>query len=132
MRVVAVALLAVLVGTCVMQIPLAEPATAASEPLPPISTEASMWSDYGRYAEALLALQSVAGTDTALSMLDVMAQSDGRVAGVCHAIAHDLGHEAFAEAGGNAGRALASPCRPCVLPLKTASAGTAWVMVRCS
>ena len=61
------------------------------------------------YAEArdeLLVIQRNQGSVAALDELDVRSRADAELGGVCHAIAHDLGHQALYLAGGKPGMAL--------------------------
>ena len=63
---------------------------------------------YRTTSDELVALERKQGAAAALAELGTRIADDPRVAGICHAIAHDLGHEAIAEAGGNASKALRS------------------------
>lgn len=91
----------------VLLVALVHPSSAHASPEALPTAASSMDDVYGRYSEAMLAVQSLSGSDVALAILEVMSQSDGSIAGVCHAIAHDLGHAAFASSG-DAARALTS------------------------
>ena len=61
---------------------------------------------YTEVRDALLAVQLDQGSAAALEQLDVRTRSDAELGGVCHAIAHDLGHQALELAGGKPGKAL--------------------------
>lgn len=61
----------------------------------------------------LLATQASAGTPAALALLDERIATDPTVAGVCHAIAHELGHVAVEQSGGDARQALALGTEVC-------------------
>ena len=63
---------------------------------------------YRTTSDELVALERKQGAAAALAELGTRIADDPRVAGICHAIAHDLGHEAIAESGGNASKALRS------------------------
>ena len=63
----------------------------------------------GAYADTsaqLLAIERERGIAAALARLEELSQSDPRVSGVCHAVAHDLGHAAFERAHGVVSTAL--------------------------
>lgn len=55
---------------------------------------------------ALLSVQAAQGTTAALAELERQSRADGDIAGVCHAIAHELGHAAVDAAEGVLARAL--------------------------
>lgn len=61
---------------------------------------------YQRTSRELLEIEASQGSGAALAELDRRSTSDSQVAGVCHAIAHDLGHAAFTAAKGDASKAL--------------------------
>lgn len=61
---------------------------------------------YEEVSAELLAVQSDQGSAAALEQLDIRSSSDAELGGVCHAIAHDLGHQALQLAGGRPGKAL--------------------------
>ena len=61
---------------------------------------------YEATRDAVLATLSASGPADALAELDQLIQDDPSVSGICHAVAHDLGHAALAWAGGDASRAL--------------------------
>ena len=61
---------------------------------------------YAEVSAELLAMQRDQGSAAALEQLDLRSRADTRLGGVCHAIAHDLGHEALKLAEGKPGRAL--------------------------
>ncbi len=61
---------------------------------------------YTEVRDELLAVQRLQGSAAALDELDVRSRADVEIGGVCHAIAHDLGHQALEIAGGNPGSAL--------------------------
>ena len=66
-------------------------------------------SDARSYEEArgpLIALLQAQGSPVALAALDDLVRRQPRIAGVCHALAHDLGHAALERAGGSVGTAL--------------------------
>lgn len=54
----------------------------------------------------LLALQASAGDAAALAALEQQSRVDGEVAGICHAVAHELGNAALDAAGGDLAAAL--------------------------
>lgn len=62
---------------------------------------------------ALTTMQAAEGTAAALAELERQSRSDGDVAGVCHAIAHELGHQALAAADGRLATALAERSDVC-------------------
>ncbi len=61
---------------------------------------------YARVSAQLLDVQRTQGTKAALARLDQLAHADDTVAGVCHAVAHDLGHAALAQANDSVSAAL--------------------------
>jgi hypothetical protein len=61
---------------------------------------------YSESRDELLALQREKGSAEALEELDVRSRANSELGGVCHAIAHDLGHAALQLADGKPGRAL--------------------------
>ena len=61
---------------------------------------------YAETRDALLVVQRTRGSAEALEELDVRSRADAELGGVCHAIAHDLGHDALQLAGGRPGKAL--------------------------
>lgn len=61
----------------------------------------------------LTVIQTAEGTTAALSELERRSRSDGDIAGVCHAVAHELGHQALAAAGGRLAIALAERSDVC-------------------
>lgn len=77
--------------------------SAGSNPTLPLSVAQDV---YARSRDALLAVQREQGSAEALEELDVRSRADAELGGVCHAIAHDLGHAALELAGGKPGRAL--------------------------
>ena len=66
-----------------------------------------MVSTYESTSHDLLALQSSRGSAAALARLGRLQARDPAVAGVCHAVAHDLGHAAYAAGNRDAATALA-------------------------
>ncbi len=75
-------------------------ATPASTPL------AEVHDLYTDVRDELLAVQRDQGSAAALEELDTRSRADEKLGGVCHAIAHDLGHQALELAGGKPGKAL--------------------------
>lgn len=61
---------------------------------------------YSETRDELLAVQRARGSAEALEELDVRSRTHAKLGGVCHAIAHDLGHAALQLAGGKPGKAL--------------------------
>jgi hypothetical protein len=61
---------------------------------------------YSQVSAELLELQREQGSAAALEELDVRSRADTALGGVCHAISHDLGHQALELAGGKPGKAL--------------------------
>ena len=61
---------------------------------------------YRQVSAELLELQREQGSAAALEELDVRSRADTALGGVCHAISHDLGHQALELAGGKPGKAL--------------------------
>jgi hypothetical protein len=61
---------------------------------------------YAESRDELLALQRTHGSAAALDELDVRSRASAELGGVCHAIAHDLGHQALQLVGGKPGKAL--------------------------
>lgn len=61
---------------------------------------------YDQTREAVLAVLAASGPADALAELDRLIQVDPSVSGICHAVAHDLGHASLAMVGGDASLAL--------------------------
>lgn len=61
---------------------------------------------YEATREAVLTVLDTDGQAAALAELDRLITTDPSVSGVCHAVAHDLGHAALDRAGGDAAKAL--------------------------
>lgn len=61
---------------------------------------------YTQVRDELLVVQRDHGSSAALDELEVRSRADAELGGVCHAIAHDLGHQALERAGGKPGKAL--------------------------
>ena len=61
---------------------------------------------YSTTSMDLILLERRKGPAAALKALERRIEKDGRLGGVCHAIAHEIGHEALTEAGGNVSKAL--------------------------
>ena len=74
----------------------------------PESAPSSAGDLYRRTRDDLIAVERAHGAPAALAELGTRIEDEPGLAGVCHAIAHDLGHEAIAEVGGNAAKALKS------------------------
>jgi hypothetical protein len=83
----------------------AVPATARPAPDPPSETVAGL---YSTTSMELILLERDRGPAVALRELSRRIKKNPRLAGVCHAIAHDLGHEALQAANGVAAEALAA------------------------
>lgn len=77
-------------------------------PSPPTASAESGAQLYSTTSMQLILLERRSGPAAALEELDRRITSDPRLGGVCHAVAHDLGHEALEEADGDVGRALAA------------------------
>jgi len=58
--------------------------------------------------DRLQSVQNTQGTAAALAELDRLIDAQPEISGICHAIAHDLGHRALAIARGDAAMALAA------------------------
>jgi hypothetical protein len=61
---------------------------------------------YSTVSAELLEVQREQGSAAALEELEVRSRADTVLGGVCHAISHDLGHQALELAGGKPGKAL--------------------------
>lgn len=61
---------------------------------------------YTEARDELLKVQLQQGSAAALEELDVRSRANVELGGVCHAISHDLGHQALQLAGGKPGKAL--------------------------
>lgn len=61
---------------------------------------------YEQTRDTVLAVLAATGPADALVELDRLIHADPSVSGICHAVAHDLGHAALDQAGGDASRAL--------------------------
>jgi len=70
------------------------------------SSESDVHDLYAEQRDELLKIQRKQGSAEALEELDVRSRASAELGGVCHAIAHDLGHQALLLAGGKAGAAL--------------------------
>lgn len=87
--------------------PLASHHAAAPEEEAPGEAVADDIHDlYSDVSAELLALQRHEGSAVALEELDVRSRTNAELGGVCHAISHDLGHQALQLAGGKPGKAL--------------------------
>lgn len=87
--------------------PIPMPTRAVTAPTLPAQEPAQAAAELYRVTSAeLVALLDERGAVVALAELDRRITADPRLGGVCHAIAHDLGHAAFAAADGRAARAL--------------------------
>lgn len=80
-------------------------------PLPPTDAgipdlQVEVHDVYTESRDELLALQQEKGSAEALEELDARSRANAELGGVCHAIAHDLGHAALQLAGGKPGKAL--------------------------
>ena len=84
-----------------------EPSASAS-PVPATPPQDTLAGLYSTTSMELVLLERRKGARTALKELERRIAADPRLAGVCHAIAHDLGHEALTEAHGVAATALAA------------------------
>jgi len=107
----------VLTGSRGHEHPAASPSSAAAAPSashhsleqqgdPSASPLAEVHDVYTQVRDELLAVQREQGSAAALEELDVRSRADAELGGVCHAIAHDLGHQALELAGGKPGAAL--------------------------
>lgn len=70
------------------------------------ASESSVHDLYAQQRDQLLAIQRERGSAVALEDLEIRSRKSSELGGVCHAIAHDLGHEALLLAGGKVGAAL--------------------------
>lgn len=61
---------------------------------------------YSQVSAELLDVQRKQGSAAALEELELRSRADTALGGVCHAISHDLGHQALELAGGKPGKAL--------------------------
>lgn len=61
---------------------------------------------YSQVSAELLEVQRKQGSAAALEELELRSRVDTALGGVCHAISHDLGHQALELAGGKPGKAL--------------------------
>lgn len=80
--------------------------TASSSASSSASSATSTPSLYEAQRDELLAVLETDGAHWALTELERRIKADPAVSGVCHAIAHDLGHAALAAAKGKAAKAL--------------------------
>ena len=62
---------------------------------------------YTAVASSSLAVLRRSGPERALDYLEARIRSNPAISGICHAVAHDIGHAALAEFHGSVGRALA-------------------------
>jgi hypothetical protein len=90
----------------------AAPAQARPLPEPTLSSTSSSTTDtlaglYSTTSMELILLERRKGPTAALKALERRLNKDSRLGGVCHAIAHELGHEALLESGGDVSKALA-------------------------
>jgi hypothetical protein len=84
--------------------PAHHPSPSAGDASPAPVTEAHDL--YARVSAELIEVQRLQGSAEALEQLEMRSRTDAELGGVCHAIAHDLGHAALQLAGGKPGRAL--------------------------
>jgi hypothetical protein len=91
---------------------LVGPAVADPLPRPLPSTSARVLDTlaglYSTTSMELILLERRKGPRAALAELERRIAADPRLAGLCHAVAHDLGHEAMDEADGNTPAALSA------------------------
>lgn len=93
-----VALLLLAFGLAATPVPAAATGTPAPQPL--------VTSPYERVRDELLDLLARKGVSAALTELGRRSSREPKVAGVCHAIAHDLGHAALMAAAGRISEVL--------------------------
>lgn len=116
--VVAVACGAAFVARSAPASPIAQPSTAAhavaSASASPTdgahgevpSADTAGTATYQEVSRSSLAVLKKKGPEAALAYLDKRIHDDPEVSGICHAVAHDLGHAALALSHGNAAKAL--------------------------
>ena len=89
------------------QVPGAEHPAHANAPVSPSTGEpAEPTSLYETTRDDLLGVLAERGPRAALAALDRLIRTQPAVSGLCHAVAHDLGHAALARYDGDASRAL--------------------------
>lgn len=81
-------------------------AAPAPVPSPSLAHEHAPAEAFADTREALLARQESDGTRAALAELEARIHADPGIAGICHAIAHELGHRAVERADGDVRAAL--------------------------
>jgi len=95
-----------LVATAASAAPVATHHAAAPTGAALVSPVAVTRDLYTQVSGELLEIQREHGSAAALEELDVRSRASADLGGVCHAISHDLGHQALQLAGGRPGKAL--------------------------